>query len=145
MGQVETGGLDELALGAQPFEEHHQLQLEEDHRVDGGAPPVSVALPRPLPDEGQVERGLEVPVEMIPGHQVVQRHGDRFVQAAGLGRAEHGELRGEQSAAEPASLSSLGKRSPAVFFNGLGGYGNRGRYDGRRDGNRMGAVERRRR
>ena len=119
MGQMQAGGLDELALGADPFEEHDQLQLEEDDRVDGGASPVGVALLCPLADEAEVELGLEVPGEMSSGHQVVQRHGDRFVQAAGLGRAEHWELRGEQSAAEPASLSSLVKRSPVAFFNGL--------------------------
>ena len=43
MGQVEAGGLDQLALGADPLEEHDQLQLEEDDRVDGGPTAVGVA------------------------------------------------------------------------------------------------------
>ena len=32
----------ELPLGAQPLEEQHQLQLEEDDRVDGGRPVVGI-------------------------------------------------------------------------------------------------------
>ena len=36
--QVEAGGLDQLALGADALEEHHQLQLEEDDGVDAGSP-----------------------------------------------------------------------------------------------------------
>src|SRR4029453_15437154 len=34
MGEVEAGRRDELALGADALEEHDELQLEEDHRVD---------------------------------------------------------------------------------------------------------------
>ncbi len=42
MGEVEAGGLAELPLGADPFEEHHELQLEEDDRVDRGPIPVGI-------------------------------------------------------------------------------------------------------
>ena len=38
--QVQTRRRDELALGSNAFEEHHQLQLEEDDRVDGGSAPL---------------------------------------------------------------------------------------------------------
>ena len=55
VGQVEAGGLDQLALGADPLEEHDQLELEEDDRVDARPAPLGVQLPRPVPDEAQVE------------------------------------------------------------------------------------------
>ena len=35
MGQVQAGQLDQLALRADPLEEHDQLELEEDDRIDG--------------------------------------------------------------------------------------------------------------
>ncbi len=38
VGHVQARRLYQLALGADPLEEHDQLQLEEDHRVDAGAP-----------------------------------------------------------------------------------------------------------
>ena len=34
----------QLALRAQPLEEQDQLQLEEDDRVDGGAPRVRIGI-----------------------------------------------------------------------------------------------------
>ena len=94
MGDVETGRLDQLALGPDAFKEHHQLQLEEHHRVDARSSPVGVQLPRPLPDEAQVELGVEVAVEVVSRDQVLQRDGDRVVEAAGLGRTEHPVLHG---------------------------------------------------
>ena len=38
VGEVQAGGLDQPALGAQALEEHAELQLEEDHRVDARRP-----------------------------------------------------------------------------------------------------------
>ena len=89
VGQVEAGRLDQLALGADALEEHDQLQLEEDDRVDAGPAPLGVQLPRPVADEAQVELRLQVAVEVVGGNEVLQRDGDRLVEAAGLGRAEH--------------------------------------------------------
>src|SRR5687768_5939787 len=34
---------------------------------------------------------IEMPVEVIGGHQSVERDDDRLVKAAGFGRAEHGQ------------------------------------------------------
>ena len=65
MGQVEAGRLDELALGADALEEHHQLQLEEDDRVDAGPAALGIELPRPVADEAQVELRLQVAVEVV--------------------------------------------------------------------------------
>lgn len=72
-----------------PSNEHHQLQLEEDHGVNGGTTPLGVQVPRPLPDEAQVELGFQVPIRVVHRDQVLQGDGDRQIKAAGFGRAEH--------------------------------------------------------
>ena len=71
MRQVEAGRRDELALGADPFEEHDQLELEEHDRVDRRTASVGVEFTPPRPDKAQVELGLEVPVEVIPGNELL--------------------------------------------------------------------------
>ena len=92
VGQVEAGRLDELALGADALEEHHQLQLEEDDRVDGGSATLGVELSCPLADEAQVELALPGGGRSCQGDEVLQRDSDRLVEAAGLGWTEHGVL-----------------------------------------------------
>ena len=57
----------ELALGAQPLEKEDKLQLEEDDRVDGGPADLGVGALDEIADEGQVERPLQVPVEVVRG------------------------------------------------------------------------------
>jgi hypothetical protein len=94
MREIEAGGCDELALGADALEEHHQLQLEEDDRVDRGAAAVGIEFLHPPAHKAQVEPCLHVPVEVIGRDEVLQRDGDRCVEAAGLGGTEHGALRG---------------------------------------------------
>ena len=47
VGQVEAGRLDQLALGADALEEHDELELEEDDRVDARPAPLGVQLARP--------------------------------------------------------------------------------------------------
>ena len=54
-----------------------------------GPAPLGVQLPRPLADEAQVELRLEVAVEVVRRDEVLERDGDRLIEAAGLGRAEH--------------------------------------------------------
>ena len=93
--QVEAGRLDELALRAEPLEEHDQMQLEEDHRVDAGTASLGIVLPDPLTDEAEIEFRLEVAVEVALRNECFQRDGDRLVEAAALGRTEHARLRGE--------------------------------------------------
>jgi hypothetical protein len=79
VGQVEAGRLDELPLRADPLEEHDQLQLEEDDRIDAGSAAVGVVLRDPLADEAQVEPSLQVRVEVIGGDEVLQRDGNRLI------------------------------------------------------------------
>jgi hypothetical protein len=55
MGQVAADRLAELALGADAVEEHHQFQLEEDHRVDARPTPLGVQLTHPLAHEAQIQ------------------------------------------------------------------------------------------
>ena len=93
VGQVEAGRLDQLPLGADPLEEHDQLQLEEDDRVDARPAALGIELLDPLPDEAEVELRLQMAVEVVRGNEVLQRDGNGLVEAAGLGRAEHGALR----------------------------------------------------
>jgi hypothetical protein len=48
----------QLALGAEAREEHHQLQLEEDARVDAGPAPLGGGIPDHLAHDAQFERLL---------------------------------------------------------------------------------------
>src|SRR4051794_18913235 len=54
---------------ADACEEHHQLELEEDDRVNARTTPLGITLPRPLADETQVELGLQVAVEVVRRYQ----------------------------------------------------------------------------
>ena len=92
MTWVERGRFDQLPLGADAFEGHDQLQLEEDDRVDGGAAPLGVQLPGLLSDEAEIELFLQEPVEVGLGNEVLERDGDGLVEAAGLGGTEHNAL-----------------------------------------------------
>ena len=51
-----------------------------------GPAPLGIQLPRPVADEAQVELRLQVAVEVVGGDEVLQRDGDRLVEAAGLWR-----------------------------------------------------------
>jgi hypothetical protein len=88
LGQVEAGHLDELPFGAGPFEEHHQLELEEVDGIDARSTPLGVALASPFSGEAEVKRGLQVAVEVVRRSEILRREGDRLVESAGLGRAE---------------------------------------------------------
>jgi hypothetical protein len=89
VGQVETRGLDQLTFGTNPLEEHDQLQLAVDDRVDARPTPLGVQLSCPVTDERQVELGFQVAVEVVRGNERFQRDGNEFVEAARLGGTEH--------------------------------------------------------
>ncbi len=92
--QIEGGGFDQLALGADALEEQDELQLEEDHRVDTGPAPLGIQFPHPVPHEAQVELCLEMTVEVARRNNFLKRDGNRCIKVTGLGRAEHGTLQG---------------------------------------------------
>ncbi len=50
--------------------------------------PLGIQVARLLPHEAEVERRLQVPVDVIAWDEVLQRDADGFIEA-GLGRAEH--------------------------------------------------------
>jgi len=62
----------ELSLRAQSLQVQNELELEEDHRVDGGPPVWGVAVLHPVADEGQIEFTLEVTVEVVWGNELVK-------------------------------------------------------------------------
>jgi hypothetical protein len=53
--------------------------------VDRGTASLGVEGSRPVPNKAQVELGFQVPVEVIGRDEVLQRDGDRLVEATGLG------------------------------------------------------------
>jgi hypothetical protein len=123
MGEVERGDLDQLALGADPLEEHDELQLEEDDRVDGGASSLSVQLPRPVADKREAERRVDVPVEVVGGNEVLERDGNGFVEAARFCGAEHGSSEASVGLGTVWSLPR-GGRSMTPISTPRGGYRN---------------------
>ena len=65
--------LHQLALGAKVFEEHHQLQLEEDDRVHRRPAAVGVQRGDQLPDEREIQPSLQAAVEVVFGDQILER------------------------------------------------------------------------
>ncbi|MBA3414813.1 MAG: hypothetical protein H0U10_06275 [Chloroflexia bacterium] len=90
MGQVQADGLDEPTTGANALEEHHQLQLEEDDRVDVQPATVGGASLPPVADEAKVELRLEAAVDVVGRDDIRGRNCDQVVEAAGRRRTEHG-------------------------------------------------------
>jgi hypothetical protein len=50
---------------------------------------LGVQLPHPLPQEGQIEFGFQMAVEVVAGNKLFERDGNRLVEAAGFRWAEH--------------------------------------------------------
>jgi hypothetical protein len=80
---------EELALRAKALEEHHEVELEEDHGIDRRPASVGIAALDPIPDETQIEAGIEVAVEVIAGHEGVERNSDGWTKLSGLSRTKH--------------------------------------------------------
>jgi hypothetical protein len=63
----------ELAFGADPFQEHHQLEPKEDDGINGRAAiAFCVAAAHELTHEGEIDRAVQVAVEVVGRHQVLQ-------------------------------------------------------------------------
>ena len=54
-----------MTLGADTLEEHDQLEVEEDHRIDGGSPERRIAGFDQVTHKGEGERALDMTVEVI--------------------------------------------------------------------------------
>jgi hypothetical protein len=62
-----------LALGADALEEHRQLQLEEEHRVDRGTAARGVAIPEEFANEREVDGSLKATVEAVLWEELFER------------------------------------------------------------------------
>ena len=115
--QVEAA---ELALGVEDaFEEHDELELEKDHRVDAGPAPLGVVFDNPLVDEAQVAPGLQVPGDVIGGNEVLQRDGGQGVEPAGLGGSEpNAPSEPRKTPASPGTVMRLTGTSLNAAWNG---------------------------
>jgi hypothetical protein len=94
VGQVEARRLDQLALRADALENQDELQLVEHDRVDARPSPLGIVFPRPVANKAQIQLRLKVAAKAISRDQILERNGDRLVEAAGFGRVEHSGLRG---------------------------------------------------
>jgi hypothetical protein len=113
--QVQTGNFDELALRAESLEEHDQLELEKDHRIDGGAAVGGVAVFDPGAHETEVELGVEVAVEVADGYELLQRGQDGTIKIAGFLGTEHN---GNALLVEGPARQSLLHRPRRMTSNG---------------------------
>jgi hypothetical protein len=88
--QIQAGKFNELPFGANTLEEHDEVEPEEDDRVDRGSTALGVAFGNPGADEAEVERCIEVTVEVIRWDEPFERDDGRPIEIAGFGRTKHG-------------------------------------------------------
>jgi hypothetical protein len=89
------GHPDQFPLGADPLEKHHQLEFEEDLRIDGRSPTFLIGTADQVTDEVQVELGLEVPIEVVGRHQILDGAIAERNEGSCLG-AHHGAALGQR-------------------------------------------------
>ena len=87
---------EELALRAKALEEQHQVELAEDHGIDRRPAAIGIETLDLIPDEPQIEAGIEVAVEVVAGHEGVEQSSDGWTKLAGLGRTSIGRLRSHE-------------------------------------------------
>jgi hypothetical protein len=66
------GDAHKLSFRAQPLKEHDQLQLEKDHRINGGTSASGIIELYQIPHKGAVEGALEVAIEVIGGNEILE-------------------------------------------------------------------------
>jgi len=69
-------------LRTDALKEHHELQLEEDHRINGRATTTCIGLLHELTHKREVEGSLQVPIEVIRRNQVLKGHIDKRGKAS---------------------------------------------------------------
>jgi hypothetical protein len=89
-GEVVPCLLHQLAFRADPFEEHRQLEAEEDFGIDGGSSAGGVAVGSEVAHEREVEDAVEVAIEMILRHVRFEGNKDGTIEISRFRRAEHG-------------------------------------------------------
>jgi len=113
MSQIETGDLDEFALRAEVLEEHDEMELEEDDRIDRGSTARGIAVGDEVTHESEVENVFEVAVEMVVRDGSLKGEQDRTGEIASLGRTEHGtpplsRIEGTMLPPRPSIFNTLG-------------------------------------
>ena len=54
---------------AHAFKKHHELQFEEDHRINRGATSTRIGRLHKLPYKREVERFFQMPIEVVCWYQ----------------------------------------------------------------------------
>ncbi len=119
MGEVESDRTHQLPLGSHSLKEEDELELEEHHRVDTGPTTRGIAVLHPGADQRQVQRGVEVAIEMVCRDQLLQRDGHGLIQQAQIGRAEHANAPGQEV---PWSLAPHPASCPWAVFQHAGSF-----------------------
>src|SRR5204862_4474094 len=66
--------LHQESFRANVVEEHHQLQLEEDHRIYGGATCTSIRLFDQVAHKREIYHPIQVAIEMIGWNKLIERN-----------------------------------------------------------------------
>ena len=110
----------QLPLRAQSFEEEDQLELEEDHRVDGGAADPGIPVSNQITHKAKIERALQQAVEVTLRNEILKRDTDRFVKIAGFRWSKHDRLRVGDRKHHAGSLS-IDSSARSSLFQQAGG------------------------
>jgi hypothetical protein len=97
----------ELTFGTNALEEHHELQLEEHHRINGGTTLVRIGLVHECSYKRQIKYSLQVPLEVILGHQLFYRNRDERGTISLFHSQHRGSLSLSHSDASPYDLPSF--------------------------------------
>jgi hypothetical protein len=62
----------QLPLRAQPLDEQHQLELDEDHRIDTRSSDPRVGVADQIAYERKVERPLQMPGDVVGRDEIVE-------------------------------------------------------------------------
>jgi len=62
-----------VSFRANAVKEHHQLQLEEDHRVNGGASSLRIRLFDQVTYKREIHHPIQMAVEMIGWNKFLER------------------------------------------------------------------------
>jgi hypothetical protein len=89
MRDFETRGLHQLPLGADPFEEHDQVEAEEDDRIDRGATAIGVPLHDPVAHDREIQGRVKLSIEVVGRDELLKGNGNRAVEGAMFGWTEH--------------------------------------------------------
>jgi hypothetical protein len=76
-------------LEADALEEHDELELEKEDRVDGRPAAALIAAARELAHGAEVQLGSQLPIEVIARHQGLERDHDRALATTRLQGTKH--------------------------------------------------------